>query len=76
MPEWYGRSVVWGAMVVVGVIAYVLGLRGGLWLIFVSVAFLPLDIVLSIVVRRFCSIKLRLSDSLSMDLRGVRKRSP
>ena len=76
MPEWYGRSVVWGSMVVVGVIGYVLGLRGGSWLIFVSVTFLPLGAVLSIVVRRFCSIKLRLSGSLSMDLRGVRKRNP
>jgi hypothetical protein len=76
MPEWYGRSVVWGAMVVVGVIAYFLSLRGGSWLIFVAVTFLPLGAVLSIVVRRFSPIRLRLSGSLSMDLRGVRKRNP
>lgn len=75
MPPWYNRAVAWGGMAIAGMIAYLLALEFDVGVLFTCVAFIPVGVVVSILLRRYCPIKLRLSDSPSMDLRGVRDRN-
>ena len=74
MPPWYTRAVVLGGMAIDGMIAYLLALEFDVGVLFVFVAFIPVGVVVSILLRRYSAIKLRLSEP-SMDLRGVRERN-
>jgi hypothetical protein len=68
VPEWYKRGVTWSAMAIAGATAYQFGLRDLGFLMFIGVALFPVAVVLSSVIRRFCLIRLRLIDSVSLNL--------
>lgn len=75
MPRSYSRFVVWGGIAIACMIGYLLGFRSDSLVVFVCVAFIPFSIVISILIRHRYPIELQLSDSYSMDLRGVGKRN-
>src|SRR4051795_6940145 len=64
--EWYKRGVTWSAMAIAP--AYLFGLRDLGFLMFIGVALFPTAVVLSSVIRRFCLVRLRLIDSVSLNL--------
>jgi hypothetical protein len=68
VPEWYKRGLTWSAMAIAGVMAYQFGLRDLVFLMFIGAAFFPVGVVLSSVIRRFWLVRLRLSDSVSLNL--------
>jgi len=62
------RGVTWSAMVIAGVMAYEFGLRDFAFLMCVGIGFIPAGVVLSSVIRRFLLVRLRLTDSMSLNL--------
>ena len=68
VPDWYKRGVTWSAMTIAGMMAYQFGLRDLIFLLFIGIAFIPVGVVLSIVIRRFWLVRHRLTDSVSLNL--------
>ena len=68
VPGWFHRGLGFSAIAIAGLMAYQFGLRDLVFLTFVGVAFFPVGVVLSSVIRRFWLVRLRLSDSVSLNL--------
>jgi hypothetical protein len=68
VPAWFHRGLTWSAMAIAGVMAYQFGLRDLVFLLFIGIAFIPVGVVLSIVIRRFWLVRLRLTESVSLNL--------
>lgn len=68
VPGWFNRSLTLSAMAIAGLVAYEFGLRDLMFLMFVGFGFIPVGVVLSIVIRHLWLVRLRLSDSVTLNL--------
>lgn len=68
VPGWFSRGLSLSAMSIATLMAYELGLRDFAFLMFVGIGFFPVGVVLSSLIRRFWLVRLRLSDSVALNL--------